>query len=115
MTTTFSPAIPPQTQPAGAFKFVVLKAKFGDGYGQAVGDGINARQQKWPLTFVGTEAEVGPIQVFLDARGGYESFYWTPPGPNAVLGLYRCDEYQCIPHVGAQLKLTCTLEEWFQP
>ena len=35
-----------------------LKAQFGDGYTQRAGDGINTRKEVWPLTFIGSKAEI---------------------------------------------------------
>lgn len=115
MTEVFTPPIPPTTRPTGAVKFRILKASFGDGYEQRAGDGLNTRAQSWSLTFNGTEAEVQPIQDFLDARAGVESFYWTPPGPGASQKLFACDGYSVVPHVGAQVVLSCVFNEVFFP
>jgi len=59
----------------------VMVASFGDGYQQRVADGINNMPQVWQnLTFRGTAAYVNEILDFLIARGGVDSFTWTPSG-----------------------------------
>ena len=55
-------------------------ADFGDGYAQAVPDGLNTRMESWDLSFDDYPvSDITTITSFLDARGGYQSFYWTPP------------------------------------
>lgn len=54
-------------------------AQFGDGYSQRSPAGINNSDEAWQLQFYGDETTVAEIEAFLDARGGHESFYWTPP------------------------------------
>jgi phage-related protein len=59
----------------------VKAAKFGDGYEQRVADGINNDLQKWQITFSKrSAADVQEVYDFLKARGGWESFEWTPRG-----------------------------------
>lgn len=63
----------------------VRVARFGDGYEQRVGDGINTMRETWPLTFaVRDDTETAAILAFLVARGGVEAFDWTPPGEGAA-------------------------------
>lgn len=56
-----------------------LNARFGDGYAQRAGDGINTRIESWPLTFIGTPEKMQEIKDFLDRHAGYKSFLWKPP------------------------------------
>jgi phage-related protein len=56
----------------------VLQAKFGDGYEQRVGDGINIRPEKWDLTF-NKSALVVAIQTQLEGYNGITAFTWTNP------------------------------------
>jgi phage-related protein len=65
--------------PEGTFKHATLKAQFGDGYVQLAADGINNRQQEWPLVFRGKAPKIEPIKAFLDRHGGHKPFTWTPP------------------------------------
>jgi phage-related protein len=97
----------PDAKPSGDVKFRVLTAQFGDGYKQAAADGINNREQSWPLSFTGTKAQITPIRDFLDARQGYQSFFWTPP--LGVQGYYRCSEYAPRHLGGDAYQITCHL------
>ena len=90
----------------------VRTAQFGDGYSQAVADGINSTADTWPLTFSGTGAYVGAIKSFLDSLQGYRSFYWTPP--LRAQGLFRCVKRSTPqPHGGDAYTLTATFQEVF--
>lgn len=59
----------------------VKTSKFGDGYEQRVADGINNNLQKWQISFNNRSLDdVDVVYNFLKARGGVESFDWTPRG-----------------------------------
>lgn len=79
----------------GAIKKLSPKIKsisFGDGYEQRARDGLNTNPQTWDLTFSNrTDTEASNIDAFLTARGGYESFTWTPYNESA--GKYVCKEW----------------------
>jgi phage-related protein len=111
MTTTFT--WPVQAKPTGTMKLRVLTSQFGDGYEQVAGDGINNKEQSWPVSIKGLAAQVVPARDFLDARQGYQSFFWTPP--LGASGYYRCNEYS-LQHVGGFVyELTATFKQAFQP
>jgi phage-related protein len=56
----------------------IREAKFGDGYAQRVGDGLNVDLPKWQLNFTGrTMAEIQAIDEFLRTQAGATSFYCT--------------------------------------
>lgn len=105
----------PDDGPTGDIDFRVRTAKFGDGYEQVIGDGLNIRTEKWPLKFDRAQADIVPIKAFLDAHPGYISFWWTPPGPAAAQGLYRCTGYTIAPRSGLQVTLACRFEQAFAP
>lgn len=90
----------------------VLQSKFGDGYQQRVGDGINIRPRVWALSFnTRTAAEIAPILAFLRARNGVEAFNWTDPDGNA--GVFKCAEWRrSLVQYGVN-NLSCTFEEVF--
>jgi len=111
MTTTFSWV--PRVEPTGTASYRVLSAKFGDGYEQTSRDGINNKSQSWPLAFVGNAAKIGAIRDFLDARGGDQSFYWTPP--LGTQGFYKCKSHTVRPLGLGNYELTATFEQSFQP
>lgn len=55
----------------------VNEARFGDGYSQAVADGINALAMTWSLNFTYRAAdETDEILGFLADHGGYDTFWW---------------------------------------
>ena len=59
----------------------ILSQKFGDGYEQRIVYGINQDAKLWQLVWRNipkTQADTN--STFLEARGGKESFNWTPPG-----------------------------------
>lgn len=104
----------PSFAPSLTEKPRVLSARFGDGYEQRVGDGINIRARSWQLTFSSrTAAEIAPIIAFLRARNGIESFDWTDP--DAVSGKFTCSEWQKTTTNAITQTLTCTFNEVFEP
>lgn len=88
-------------------------AQFGDGYKQVAADGINNKQQTWPMKFVGNEARIHEIVAFIDRHAGYKSFYWTPP--MGVQGLYRIAQYTPAVEAGGVYSCTATFEQAFHP
>lgn len=90
---------PVRAEPTGQASFRTIDAQFGDGYTQAAADGINNKSQSWTVSFRGiiepTCANIiaaNEIMTFLDARGGWESFLWTPPA-STVQGKYVSKNY----------------------
>lgn len=81
-----------QSGATGTIEHRVREIQFGDGYSQAIADGINTKVQTWPLSFEGGITDIQPIIDFLDRHGGNKSFYWTPPG-TAVPLLFRAPKY----------------------
>ena len=90
----------------------VRSAKFGDGYEQRVGDGINIRPREWQLTFNSrSDAEMAPIVAFLEAQQGIYAFDWTPPFGTA--GKFKCEQWQqTVVRYGIN-NLSCTFTEVF--
>lgn len=70
----------------------VRVVSFGDGYEQRLAYGINLNPEVWTLTFGNrTDSQINEIDAFLTARGGVESFDWTPY--NGTAGKYVCREW----------------------
>lgn len=70
----------------------IKSISFGDGYEQRYNDGLNTNPQIWMLSFSNrTDTEAEAIDDFLAARGGVESFDWTPYNESA--GKYVCKEW----------------------
>lgn len=108
----------PLVETPGVVRFGVLSAQFGDGYKQAVGDGINNRAESWNLTFRGPSQNIALIKQFLDQRQGCEPFLWTPKG--GPQGLYECTEYNRMNHSengreAGVWTLTATFTQRFSP
>jgi phage-related protein len=105
----------PDDGPVGDIRHRVRKVPFGDGYTQRIPDGLNTKEQRWPLTFNRDYLEIDAIESFLDAHGGHTPFLWTPPGPSAVEGYYVCDQWTRMPRSGSQAILSATFEQAPQP
>lgn len=78
---------------------VVSNVQFGDGYMNRTIFGLNQNLKtyspKWKNI---TEAEADVISDFLDARGGSESFDWTPPGESGSFKFICQDWSKTIPY-----------------
>ena len=80
----------PDTGAAESREPRIRSARFGDGYEQRAASGINADLATWNLSFSGrSDSEASAILAFLVARGGHESFDWTPPGGSATKWICR--------------------------
>lgn len=98
------------TEPQGSITHRVLQSQFGDGYSQAVGDGINTKQQTWPLQFIGKRERIVAIRDFLDRHAGYKAFLWKPPldgKPQA----FRAGGYDLQQHGAYVFALTVTFTQ----
>jgi len=93
----------------------VLSAKFGDGYEQRLADGINHLVNSWNLTFKSrsvTDAE--DIDTFLTARGGVESFDFTPPGASTSVKV-TCSQWDISYPASIGRDITATFVQVFEP
>jgi len=62
----------------------VRQVQFGDGYIQRTVFGLNQNLKMYNPTWNNiSETDADTISDFLDARGGSESFDWTPPGESS--------------------------------
>lgn len=105
---------PEQQNVAEEVQFRVLSAKFGDGYEQSAGDGLNARESTWSLTFFGRQDRIDAIKDFLDGHAGWRSFLWAPPGQSTAI-VVTCKAYS-RPHGGGEAwRLSATFERGFRP
>lgn len=91
----------------------VRTKKFGDGYEQAVEDGLNNQSESWPVTFTGMASRILEIRKFLDKHKGAKAFLWTPP--LGVLGLYKCNGYKPVHRGGQVYAITATFQQTFHP
>ncbi|AJO76498.1 phage tail protein [Pseudomonas sp. MRSN 12121] len=103
----------PKIEAVSAPEYRVRSSKFGDGYEQVVGEGVNNRVDSWPLTFVVKEAVALQIQAFLNRHGGFKSFLWTPP--LGQVGFYRGTAPTVSPNGAGMYTLTTTFTQSFHP
>lgn len=93
----------------------VRVVRFGDGYEQRVGDGINTKPQNWSLRFSNRDdAEAAAIVSFLDARGGFEAFNWTPLLASTPIRVV-CREWNRSIDRHNLNTVTATFEQVFEP
>ena len=104
----------PRIEPVGQVSHRTLTAKFGDGFAQTAGDGININLQSWPLEFVGRSALIRPIKNFLDSHEGHRAFTWTPPLGAATTWMAP-KGYTLKPHGADVYTLAVTFDEAPRP
>lgn len=88
-----------------------LQTRFGDGYGQRSGDGINPASQIWEVTTVELDAvDAQEVEDFLVSEAG-NFFDWTPPLKTDILRV-SCNSYQ-VRHVGGSTlkRIRATFEQ----
>ncbi len=102
-----------QTVGDGKYGYNNRKAKYGDGYVQTVGNGINTETQSWPLTFVGPRATMDAIITFLRSHKGVASFLWY--NPLGELGLYTFDDFTVTPLSFKNVRITVTFNLTYTP
>lgn len=111
--TTFAPAVPPS--PGSDIKTTVkkLQAEFGDGYSQAVPDGINSIRRELSLNWdMLTPDQSAVIIAFFEARGGCEPFYYTP-SDDASPKKWTCDDWREKRGDGGFRSISATFKQSF--
>lgn len=69
------------------------RAKFGDGYSQAAPAGMNHNLRKFSVSIsMKKGADIDAVDAFLSERGGYQMFWWTPPGASTP-ALFVCETW----------------------
>lgn len=109
---TFTPPIAPS--PGTGFKPEVklFKAEFGDGYTQRAPNGINHIKETMKLTWQGVEySDMVAIRDFLEARGGYEPFYYQPRNRSAPVA-WTCESWSTTDK--SPWSITADFEQSFQ-
>jgi len=91
----------------------IIEAKFGDGYEQAVLDGINSKPRKFSLQFNTLDKTDGDaIEAFFDTNETATTpFDWIPP--SGIAGRFKCKEHSRNYVSGFTSSITCTFEEVF--
>lgn len=76
-------------------KPAIKSIKFGDGFEQTLGDGINNILLSITLQFNERGlGEYSAILHFLHTRAGFEQFYFIPPQPFGVLKKFTCPNWR---------------------
>ena len=89
--------------------------RFGDGYEQRLVYGINQNPQMWVLTWANiSETDADTIETFLSARGGSESFNWTPLGESSSLKFVCANWNKSIAFVN-RATIQATFRQVFEP
>ena len=110
---TFTPALAPSYGSNFDKEPRVLMAKFGDGYTQRAGDGININPVKGTLIFDSlTVDQADDIEEFLDARRAVEAFLYTLPRDASPRKL-RCPKWSRKPIQPGSDSITMEYEEVF--
>lgn len=114
-TETFPDIAAHRSSPGHDTEFKTLESNFGDGYTQAVAEGLNSERESWNLVWENEDiADVQTIKTFLKARAGYQPFYWTAPGEETPK-TWRCKKFSSKPVGPYAETLTATFERWFGP
>ena len=93
----------------------VRSVQFGDGYTQRIIWGENQNPKVWNLDWRNiSEADSDTIETFLDARGGKESFDWTPPGSSTGSKWICLSWSKSIPYLN-RATIRATFVEVFEP
>lgn len=105
----FTPPIAPQAASADRSARVISN-KFGDGYEQAVLDGLNAQETSLSLSWpVLTFEQCNEIDKFFSDNKG-KSFLWALPGQEQKR--WRCDAWK-TEYEACAAKVSATLKEVF--
>ena len=92
---------------------IVKTTQFGDGYQQRVQFGLNQNPKVFSLTFNVSETDADTIETFLDARGGTESFDFTPPAETSS-SKFICKSWTKYMPYNNRATINATFEEVFE-
>lgn len=108
------PAITPSYGATKTSEPKVNSVQFGSGYEQRVVFGINQNPKVWDLSWNNiTEANADTIEAFLDARGGQESFDWTPPAESTSYK-WVCQQWNKQINYTGRATITATFRQVFE-
>jgi phage-related protein len=93
----------------------VRSTQFGDGYQQRLRYGLNTNPKSWDLRWTAkSNSDADAIEAFFDARGGAESFNWTPPAGGGT-GKYICTSWNRELQYANINIITATFVQVFEP
>ncbi|MDP2026453.1 phage tail protein [Sulfuriferula sp.] len=95
------------------YKPAVRVTRFGDGYEQRVGEGINLVPQNWKLGFDNIDiATANAIVAFLVGKAGLTAFTWTPKGGTQIKVV--CRSWTATYINVASRSVSCLFEQVFE-
>jgi phage-related protein len=87
---TFIPPVNPSYATQSSVSIKIKNIQYGNGYEQRARDGINNVQKRYKLAFENiTQSQLTTIRDFVITNAGVEAFYYSVPGLDATLTLYR--------------------------
>ena len=114
-TYTFEPAFDPSYPYEDSRAPRLLKAKYGDGYIERAGDGINIQPRELSLTWDNLmDNELASTIGFFEDRKGYQSFWWVPVREN-VARQFVCETWSKRQVDFGVWVVTATFMEVFDP
>ena len=95
---------------------IVRTIKFADNYEHRITFGLtaHANPKEFNLTFEVSETDADTIETFLDARGGTESFDYTPPGESSSMK-FVCSTWNKTIPFNNRATIKATFREVFEP
>ncbi|EOH1345647.1 phage tail protein [Citrobacter freundii] len=102
------------SQPTLSSKDTVRTAKFGDGYKQISGSGLNDEVLNYAFSFTGDPVIAREIHSFL-RRHKTKSFTFTPPGGDLALWRVEANSLQRVTLNKKVETVTATFEQAFAP
>lgn len=92
----------------------VNESRFGDGYAHIAPAGLNNKQEKLSLSFVGlSNSDKDILCNFFDSLQGVTSFQFTKPGESTAYN-YKCKGYSQKSIGGLKWTVDCTIERYYQ-
>ena len=92
----------------------VRQVQFGSGYSQRATFGINQDPKVWTLQWENrTATDANTIEDFLEARGGVQSFNWSPPDESTTYK-WICKEWTKTMPYSNLFNISATFEQVFE-
>jgi phage-related protein len=108
------PSIDPDFGATKSSRPKVRNVQFGDGFSQRLRYGLNQDAKQWDLTWQNiSEADSDTIEAFLEARGGAESFDWSPPDETETYK-WICQQWSKQMTSAGLNQLTATFQQVFE-
>ena len=109
------PSIDPDFGASKTSQPTVRNVQFNDGYSQRLRYGLNTDLKSWSLTWKNiSETDSDTIETFLEARGGAESFDWSPPDETDTYK-WICPEWSKQITSAGLNELTATFRQVIEP